>query len=264
MLTPHRKTVLAELAEFISDDFCPKGMITPCDIVEASGIGFSCGDYGNAFDGLLEHQYGKFHIYINANRLQHAYTPRARFTIAHELGHYFIDEHRNALKSGKAPSHPSFTNFQSSNIVEREADYFAASLLLPATRVKADVNRRKFNFNLLDELSKKYQTSLMSTAIRFADIGNHPIMVIFSKNGIIEWKWSSKDFPYYHLKNGNRVPETTVAGDFFATKSAFTGTDQIIADDWFQVWDNRYLQKFYEHCIPYAPLNCALSIVWED
>lgn len=264
MLNPGRKSELSELAEFIADDYCPKGLVNPLDIVEAKGISYSCGDYGRAFDGLLEHQYGRFFIYINTARLQHAYTPRARFTIAHELGHYFIDEHRNALRSGKVPSHSSFTNFQSTNTVEKEADYFAASLLMPESRLKVDVNRRKFNFNLLDELSKKYQTSLSSTAIRFAEVGNHPIMIVFTKKNQVQWKWSSNDFPYSRLRNGNQVPENTVAGDFYSTRKIDIGTTEVIADDWFDVWDKRYNQKFYEYCIPAPNHDCTLSIIWED
>src|SRR5207247_1657430 len=92
----------------------------------------SFGRYGDAFDGLLEHRSGRFHVYANLDRVEREDSPRARFTLAHELGHYFIDEHRNALAAGLALSHPSFCDFESDLPVEKEADHFASNLLMPA------------------------------------------------------------------------------------------------------------------------------------
>lgn len=262
------KKYISELAQFIADEYCPYGTVQPQMIAGIKGITSSFGSYGDAFDGLLEHRGGKFHIFINNDRLVHGHMPRARFTFAHELGHYFIDDHRNALESGKAPSHPSFTNFTSKNVVEWQADYFAACLLLPEERVKTDVFRRKFNFIILDELSKKYQTSITSTAIRFSEIGNHPIMVVCSKNGAVKWKWNSEGFPFYNLKWGNKggkVPEDTAAGEFFQEKTRQNDTQIVFAGDWFDVYkDDLSSNRFYEHCISSPNSNTALSIIWED
>ena len=113
MLNAIRKTEFSELAEFIADEYCSGDLVTPLDIIKAKKITYSEGNYRKSFDGMIEHAFGKFHIYLNLDRVGHAYTPRARFTLAHELGHFFIDEHRNALSKGNVPSHPSFNNFQS-------------------------------------------------------------------------------------------------------------------------------------------------------
>jgi hypothetical protein len=50
---------------------------------------------------------GRFHIYCNLDRENLPSSPRARFTLSHELGHYFIDEHQNNLASGQVRPHPS-------------------------------------------------------------------------------------------------------------------------------------------------------------
>lgn len=57
-----------------------------------------------------------------------------RFTLAHELGHYFIDQHRRGLEEGKVRSHGSVVEFESELPIEQEADTFAASLLMPRER----------------------------------------------------------------------------------------------------------------------------------
>src|ERR1700748_3499337 len=135
MPTRKKEIELSELAESIVEYYCPEGIVNPAQIAEMKGISYSYGDYGDAFDGLIEQENTSFHIFINTKNFP-ADHPRSRFTFAHELGHYFIDEHRNALLSGRTPSHPSYTDFSSKNPVELEADHFASSLLLPERRIK--------------------------------------------------------------------------------------------------------------------------------
>jgi Zn-dependent peptidase ImmA (M78 family) len=141
-LSDNQKLSLSTLAEEISNYYFPEGIIYPEKIAADSGITFSYGNYGDAFDGLIECLSHEFHIYVNIDRLVHSQTTRARFTFAHELGHYFIDHHRNALKIGRSPSHCSKTGFVSRNLAEREADFFASCLLLPETRFKMHCHKR--------------------------------------------------------------------------------------------------------------------------
>ncbi len=263
-LSKHAKQELSLLAEGVSNFYCKKGLVNLEIIAEKKKITYSYGNYDNAFDGLIEHLNGQFHIYINNDRLRHPYTERARFTFAHELGHYFIDHHRNALKNGLSPSHSSFTGFVSKNYAEREADYFAACLLLPEERFQKDVLRRKFKFEIIQELSKKYQTSFTATALRFASIGNHPIMVVFSCRGAITWYWSSDDFPYWSLKYGkSRVPDDTVAGEYFKLNRSPENRQEVFALDWFNgVLDSDVDRKFFEQCLFHK--GYAISVIWED
>src|SRR5438067_1156661 len=99
---------IIDLAEAVSEEYVlPSGKLEPLTITDAKDITISFSRYSNSFDGMLEHRAGRFHIYCNLDRLDNSDSPRARFTLCHELGHYFIDDHRNALASGKAPSHLS-------------------------------------------------------------------------------------------------------------------------------------------------------------
>jgi len=258
------KYTLSELADGIATYYFPSGAINPEIIAKENNITFSYGNYLDSFDGLIECFNKKFHIYINIDRLEHPYTERARFTFAHELGHFFIDEQRNSLLLGLSPSHTCFTNFRSKNYAERQADYFASCLLLPQSKIEKDCLKRLFNFSILSELSKKYQISLTATAIRFTSIGNHPLMVVFSYDKKIVWYCFSNDFPYWILRHGkNKVPEDTVAGDFFYKHEQSKTTQEVYAIDWFDnVFDNNINRKFHEHCVFGA--KSVLSIIWED
>ncbi len=268
-ISESRKKELSELAEFIADKYFADTFACPYKLAKIYGISYTFEDYGNAFDGLLEHRSGKFHVYLNSRNAKHIYEPRVRFTLAHELGHYLIDEHRNALKNGLTPSHPSFTNFSSDNEVELEADFFASSLLIPKSRLLKDVFRRKFSFNLIEELATKYQTSITATLIKFASIGNHPIMIVCSIDEKIKWFKYSDDFPFKYIDAlpGFKVPVNTSAGQYFY-ENGIKSEDEfeiIEAEDWFSLYnDNDYGRKFYESCIYSDRNKFVLSIIWED
>ena len=125
---------IAELAEAVADEHCPALPVDPAKIARAKRITISFGDYGeHTFDGLLEHLDRRHHIYCNTQRVGDPAGPRARFTLAHELGHFFIDEHRRSLEAGIDP-HPSQCEYESPILAEQEADMFAANLLMPARR----------------------------------------------------------------------------------------------------------------------------------
>lgn len=264
MLSKKREAELSELAESIADYYFPTGIVYPEQIAEKKGISYNYGDYGTAFDGLIEQEHGNFHIFIN----EHSYAPehvRSRFTFAHELGHYFIDEHRQALLSGRTPSHPSVINFSSKNPVELEADHFASSLLLPENRVRKDCIKRPFNFKLIEDLSVKYQTSITATVLKLMTIDKHPIMLVCSQDRKIKWFRYSHDFPYKWLKKPlGYVPKYTLAGAYFENKEKFSEELPITANEWFEnVWDRDISREFYEKCIYVDKLNFVLSIIWE-
>lgn len=263
-LSEFDKSELSDLAESIANYYFPKGLILPSEIAKENNITFNYGNYNDSFDGLIECRNREFHIYVNVDRVEHPYTERARFTFAHELGHYFIDEQRNALMLGISPSPLCFTGFASKNYAERQADYFASCLLLPKTKIINDCFRRKFSYQIIDELAKKYQVSLTATAIRFSDIGNHPIMVVYSQANKIVWYCHSDDFPYWTLRHGKiKVPEDTSAGDFFYKGITYRNTQEVFAIDWFNnVFQSHTYRKFNEHCI--YGTNSILSIIWEN
>jgi Zn-dependent peptidase ImmA (M78 family) len=255
---------LNDLASSIADYYFPYGQIDPIVIAEKNNITYSFGNYSDSFDGLIECEDEDFHIFINLDRLKQEYSERARFTFGHELGHYFIDNHRNSLLKGLSPSHCSFTGFQSKNKAERQADYFSSCLLMPELGFRKYCHRKKFEYRIIDELSKIYGTSKSATAIRFCAIGNHPIMVVYAYENKIKWYWSSDDFRFRWLKYGkDKLPEDTVAGEYFTLGRTVAGTEPVYAMDWFNVkFSNQAELPFKEHSLLQG--KHSLSIIWED
>lgn len=191
-LNAARKRELAELAEAVAEEHCPAQKVMPEQIAVAKRITVSFGSYANAFDGLLEHKGGRFHIYCNLDRVANRASARARFTLAHELGHFYIDEHRNALKAGRVPSHGSFCEYESKNPAEQEADHFASNLLMPSERFLRQAKSSPIGLATIMSLANRFGTSITSTAVRYADLSIKPSVVVkWTAKGQFSWKWLS-------------------------------------------------------------------------
>lgn len=261
LLDPEKEIFLTGLAESIVDHYFPKDqLIQPSLIAKDYGITWSIGNYEDAFDGLLEHHRGRFHIYVNQDRQQTR--ERQRFTFCHELGHFFIDGHRNALANGEVPYHSSFTGFASENVVEREADFFSSCLLMPRNRVLRDYRQhRRFSFQVVEELANKYGLSLLATIFRLFHLDVHPMMIIHYREGVIRSIFNSADFYYYPKHKKERVPEDTIMHEFISRGIKHSKTQQLWTGDWFHCSRE---EKLYEHCLYYDQYAACYSLIWKD
>ena len=103
--------------------------------------------------------------------------------------------------------------------IEREADNFAASLLMPGHLLKNDLQGRPFSGNLIRSLANKYNVSFSAMAIRCLNLDYIPLMLVYAEYGKVKWQMHSDDFPFWRLKYGNsRVPENSVIGSYFNSK----------------------------------------------
>lgn len=178
---PRRLTAVAELAESIARDRFAGCAVDPIGIINSCrGLTWSAGAYGDHFDGLLECDGHGFHIYLNNDRCARIDGGRGLFTLAHELGHYFIDEHHHWLKVHPHQSHCSFV-LQEGAVTkphEREADVFATNLLLPRATFRARVGCPAPSAEVVRDSADFFRTSLSTTAIRFTELEPFPCAAI--------------------------------------------------------------------------------------
>jgi len=119
---------------------------------------------------------------------------RVRFSLAHELGHFYIPAHRDRLLKGIG--HNSESDFRSRQPAELEADEFAADLLMPMELFRAKLNSFRSSFCTLDNLAmlaEQLETSLTSTAIRYCASDREPCTIFFSTNEVMHWGKASQD-----------------------------------------------------------------------
>lgn len=107
------------------------------------------------------------------------------------MGHYYIDDHRNALAAGRAPAHRSQCDYESQNLAEQEADHFAANLLMPRLRFVDKAKSVPPGLAGIIALAKAFGTSLTATAIRYAAADISPCAVVKWNWKHYAWKWLS-------------------------------------------------------------------------
>lgn len=244
----------------------------PLDQIAADeGIRVIYDDYGEGtFDGMTwyESLQDRFFIHINTRRGNQRDSTKGRFTLAHELGHYFIDHHREAMEKGVMKPHiHRFCPFERNADwkIEREADSFASSLLMPKNEFFNDAKLHVFSGELIQKLASKYKVSFSACALRYMNMNLVPIMLVFAEDGKIKWQMCSDDFPFRRMRYGtDKVPENTVMGDYFYNhdSSCCKQSEIVYARDCFDTYSVEQNDlEFYEYCISYQ--ISAFSVFWQ-
>jgi hypothetical protein len=190
-LQESRKAEIAELAEAVVELNSAGGKpVDPAAILKAKGVGLHSEFYPEKFDALLAYRRGKFHVHLNLSRVGgDPASPRARFSLAHELGHFFIDEHRTALLAG-GKAHPSSCGMfdGADSIEEQEADHFAASLLMPSSRFVPAAEGQGSPLNTILALHKCFDVSLTATALQYVQhVSDRAIVLRWNTDGSLAW-----------------------------------------------------------------------------
>lgn len=174
-----------------------KGPVDPFTVVAAEGamIHAEGDDFRDAFDGRLSYHNGRFLLIYNTRYnvwpRNSAYHPKIRFTVAHELGHYFLESHREYLVNRKKPIE-SFTEFESNKQVESEADAFATGLLMPEYLVGPRVNRDlNATMSGIKKAATEFDTSLTSMMVRWTQLSDFPCATLCIRGGQIQWGFVS-------------------------------------------------------------------------
>ncbi|MEO6279856.1 ImmA/IrrE family metallo-endopeptidase [Roseateles sp.] len=142
-----------------------------------------------------------------------------RFSVAHELGHYFLDGHIDHVLPNDGV-HASHAGFSSGDPYEQEADNFAAGLLMPSKPFKKLMGRARLGLQAIECCRESCKTSLTSTAIRYAELTDDAVAVILSTGRTIDYcilSETMKSLPDLNwMKRGSPVPARTVTARFNA------------------------------------------------
>jgi Zn-dependent peptidase ImmA (M78 family) len=255
------------LAEFIVSD-CDTSVPLNLDVIlNKEGINIYYDHYEQCFDGLLTFEPKQFCIHVDIDKGNYRGSKRSRFSIAHELGHYFIPEHHKSIIDGTFIVHPSNFKAKQTNLFEIEADSFAASLLMPSAQFKEFCYQREFSFELIKSISDFFNVSLLSSLLRFVDkdAGTYPLMISLFQNGLLTAYKQSEDFKFRNVpfksKIGHPPPPTSAIGEYYRlADTKFKDVQEVSADDWF--WINSS-QKMYEQCF-YSDYGYDISVLWPE
>ena len=112
------------------------------------------------------------------------------FSVAHELGHYYLPGHIDAVLSD-GDVHESHAGFASGDRYELEADHFAATLLMPRRLFTNAMSTAGEGLPAIEKLAEQCRTSLTATAIRYVRYTREPVAVILSTGTRINYCFMS-------------------------------------------------------------------------
>jgi hypothetical protein len=115
---------------------------------------------------------------------------RRKFTVSHEFGHYLL--HRTKLPTGIECDEKVVTRREGKGI-EKEADEFAAGLLMPLDDFRACIGPDdKPSLDDLVGAAQRYGVSLMASALRWLEYTNRRAVFVVSRDGGAKWARSSQ------------------------------------------------------------------------
>jgi hypothetical protein len=254
------------------------GLIAPIDPLaivqsETPFLRAGGGDFGNRFDGMLEYHKSKnrFLLFYNTkydtavpSGMHH---PRTRFSIGHELGHYFLDHHRAYLMKSQM-AHPSKGEFRSDFLIEKEADSFAASILLPSKLVRPIINSAELSFATISNIAEQFNSSLVCTTFRGVALSDYPCAIAGIRGGEIVWMFPSDALinAGIYPKKGFLPANAKKPWEEFQAGVADQSESEGRVLDWFIVYDKEELKRVYvtEEYIPVASMGTLLVLLTMD
>lgn len=165
--------------------------------------------------------------------------PFQRFSVAHELGHYFLEGHVEAIFSNGI--HESRAGFRSDNKYEKEADGFAAAFLMPRRLFRSALSTVGEGLEAIIRLGELCKSSLHATAIRYTQCTRDPMAIIVSRGGLVDHCFMSDALKEFRglqwLRKGELLPIPTLTHTFnsdranIASAARTEGTSQL--QEWF-------------------------------
>jgi len=224
-LSSERIEEIIGLAEEVALPYLPDGALDVDELARKKQVTVIYGKYKTAFDGALRYLHGRFYIYVNIDKGNLPGSERGRFTVAHELGHYFIDEHRNRFLPHSDIFCISLLDDESRRLInEKEADLFASHLLIPQARfvksMKAFDSIRGIRIAI--RLATEFEVPIECAAIRYVNSNVTPCVILRWRRDGLPWEWVSE----YFYSRGLR--KTLIAVASLPTDSA---TSQALASN---------------------------------
>jgi len=176
-------TLLVKQIEKLASSLALKqsGRKIPVDIYSIANylsIDIHKDDLGSDVSGVLVIKNGKGVIGVNVNESNNIL--RTRFTIAHEIGHYMLHRFEQNLfvdqKNFRVVFHRDSESTSGKIKMERQANAFAAALLMPKDLILQELNKKSFNMydnddnDIIQKLADKFEVSKQAMTFRLANL----------------------------------------------------------------------------------------------
>jgi hypothetical protein len=175
----------------------------------------------------------------------------------HELYHYLK---RHPSPSPTMMCRPKWSRRGEANVHEFEigSNAFAGGVLLPEFLLRKRCEVSPVSLTVAWQIAKEYDVSILTAAIRFAELTSERCAAVFSRNGVVEWAAESPTFTR-RIHKGTRLARESVAWDFHTTGRLDEREQPVPAHAWL---DSSAEVDIIEHSIASREHGTVLSLLW--
>jgi hypothetical protein len=236
------------------------GAVPVVDISKALDVSEVRLDRFDGFEGMLLTDTVRSAGCILANTSKNK--RRARFTVAHELGHFLMERHQLSTESGFTCSARDMRESRDGRRhlrQETQANQFAIELLAP-DHLMEPLYSNDPDLRDAQRLRDHLDVSLEACVRRMVDRREEPLAAVWSHNGTVRYFAKSADFPFVALNRGDRIPQTSAA--HLAIANGRPGFTQFAEAD-AHPWTGRSGLELYEQT-RVAPSGYAVTLLWAE
>ena len=209
-----------------------------------------------SFDGALIRVKGadRGKVLLNRNVPE---PERRLFTLAHEVGHFVMPRHGRDASLCRATDVETWD--PSVKAAEREANEFAASILMPESVCRPFV-RREPSMRVVNEMRQACGTSLTATLVRYVRMSSFAVAMVRSEGGVVKWAIPSNEFTAA-IKRG-RLDSDTFASDATAGRSVPADLDHVSATAW--LYDDSVIEgsRIYEASVAMPRYGAVVTLLY--
>ncbi len=200
---------------------------------------------------------------------QESYESRAKFSIAHELGHFELHKDHSDFNCNIIAINEWFAKQRAAQM-EVEANAFASELLMPAKFVQPKIKNKSPSLALIKQLSEEFQTSITASAIKFIEHTEEACALVFFDKAKANFNIRSKLFEEqkYWVPVGP-LSKDTYAFDVANGKSVPAAMSDVPFDSWVDISGKpeRIRDELSEKCLKeeaifFPRLGTGISLLW--
>jgi Zn-dependent peptidase ImmA (M78 family) len=189
---------------------------------------------------------------------------RRRFSIGHELGHFFLHSENPAeFNCSRKDMNEWFAKQKAVN-QEVEANEFSIELLIPEVLAKPIVEKSKPSIEMIEGLAEKFLMSRSATALRYVELSEEAVAVVFfsKAKGITGMPKKSK---YFDEQNfwlpAGPLDKESLAYDL-VNGSGGNRMTSVAASAWIDLPDYLDEELIMEQSRYYPGIDRGFSLLW--